>query len=131
MPGNQHFSSLSTFARARALTQAITGVADESPFYNRRLELPQLPESVKPKRFLISRHTFYGKYLAIGGFSGFQYVAFGETCTLRDLRLFMDGNWNTVFGQLPVRAVYSGHLVPTRARRFFRRGYMMLTFDKP
>jgi hypothetical protein len=27
--------------------------------------------------------------------------------------------------------VYSGHLVSTRAKRFFRRGHLMLVFDQP
>ena len=57
-------------------------------------------------------------------------AAFAETCTLQTYA----SSWmatGTPFSVKCPSGVYSGHLVSTRARRFFRRGHMMLAFDQP
>lgn len=57
-------------------------------------------------------------------------VAFAETCTLQTYA----SSWmatGTPFSVKCLSGVYSGHIVSTPARRFFRRGHMMFVFDKP
>ena len=57
-------------------------------------------------------------------------AAFAESCTLQTYA----SSWMTTgtpFSVMCPSGVYSGHLVSTRARRFFRRGHMMLVFDQP
>jgi hypothetical protein len=57
-------------------------------------------------------------------------AARAETCTLQTYA----SSWmatGTPFSVKCPSGVYSGHLVSTRARRFFRRGHMMLVFDQP
>ena len=56
--------------------------------------------------------------------------AFAETCTLQTYA----SSWmatGTPFSVNCPSGVYSGSLVSTPARRFFRRGHMMLKFDQP
>ena len=56
--------------------------------------------------------------------------AFAETCTLQTYA----SSWmatGTPFSVNCPSVVYSGSLVSTPARRFFRRGHMMLKFDQP
>ncbi len=70
-----------------------------------------------------------GKFLALAVFLVCSTV-FAETCTLQTYA----SSWmvtGTPFSVKCPSGVYSGHLVSTRARRFFRRGHMMLTFDQP
>lgn len=53
-----------------------------------------------------------------------------ETCTLQTYA----SSWmvtGTPFSVKCPSGVYSGHLVSTPARRFFRRGHLMLVFDQP
>jgi hypothetical protein len=55
--------------------------------------------------------------------------AFGETCTLETYA----SSWmatGTPFSVQCPSGIYTGHLVTTPARRFFRRGHMMLVFDQ-
>lgn len=55
---------------------------------------------------------------------------FAETCTLQTYA----SSWmatGTPFSVECPSGVYSGTLVTTPARRFFRRGHMMLKFDQP
>ena len=57
-------------------------------------------------------------------------AAFAETCTLQTYA----SSWmatGTPFSVECPSGVYSGILVTTPARRFFRRGHMMLRFDQP
>jgi hypothetical protein len=57
-------------------------------------------------------------------------TAFAETCTLQTYA----SSWmatGTPFSVQCPSGVYTGHLVTTPARRFFRRGHMMLVFDQP
>jgi hypothetical protein len=57
-------------------------------------------------------------------------AAAAETCTLQSYA----SSWmaaGTPFSVECPSGVYSGHLVTTPARRFFRRGHMMLVFDQP
>ena len=57
-------------------------------------------------------------------------AAQAETCTLQTYA----SSWmatGTPFSVKCPSGVYAGHLVSTRARRFFRRGHMILTFDEP
>lgn len=56
--------------------------------------------------------------------------ALAETCTLQTYA----SSWmatGTPFSVNCASGVYSGHLVTVPARRFFRRGHLMLVFDKP
>ena len=55
-------------------------------------------------------------------------AAFAETCALQTSSWMVTG---TPFSVKCPSGVYSGHLVSTPARRFFRRGHMMLVFDQP
>ncbi len=60
----------------------------------------------------------------------FSNAALAETCTLQTYA----SSWmatGTPFSVKCPSGVYSGHLVSTPARRFFRRGHMMLSFDQP
>lgn len=60
----------------------------------------------------------------------FGRSAFGETCTLETYA----SSWmatGTPFSVECPSGVYSGTLITTPARRFFRRGHMMLKFDQP
>lgn len=53
-----------------------------------------------------------------------------ETCTLQTYA----SSWmqtGTAFSVKCPSGIYSGHLVSTPARRFFRRGHLMLVFDQP
>lgn len=57
-------------------------------------------------------------------------VAFAETCTLQTYA----SSWmstGTPFSVECPSGVYTGTLITTPARRFFRRGHMMLRFDQP
>ncbi len=57
-------------------------------------------------------------------------AAFAETCTLQTYA----SSWmatGTPFSVECASGVYSGILITTPARRFFRRGHMMLRFDQP
>ena len=57
-------------------------------------------------------------------------AAFAETCTLQTYA----SSWmatGTPFSVKCPSGIYSGTLVTTPARRFFRRGHMMLRFDQP
>ncbi|MFP5211513.1 MAG: hypothetical protein ACLGRW_19700 [Acidobacteriota bacterium] len=57
-------------------------------------------------------------------------VAYAESCTLQTYA----SSWmatGTPFSVKCPSGAYSGHLVSTPARRFFRRGHMMLVFDQP
>ena len=57
-------------------------------------------------------------------------AAFAETCTLETYA----SSWmatGTPFSVECPSGVYSGILVTTPARRFFRRGHLMLRFDQP
>jgi len=57
-------------------------------------------------------------------------TAFSETCTLETYA----SSWmvtGTAFSVKCPSGVYSGHLVTTAAKRFFRRGHMILMFDQP
>jgi len=57
-------------------------------------------------------------------------TAFSETCTLQTYA----SSWmatGTPFSVKCPSGVYSGHLVTTPAKRFFRRGHMLLAFDQP
>jgi hypothetical protein len=57
-------------------------------------------------------------------------AAFAETCTLQTYA----SSWmatGTPFSVDCPSGIYSGTLVTTPARRFFRRGHMMLRFDQP
>jgi cell division protein FtsW (lipid II flippase) len=57
-------------------------------------------------------------------------AAFGETCTLQTYA----SSWmetGTPFSAECPSGIYSGILITTPARRFFRRGHMMLKFDQP
>jgi len=57
-------------------------------------------------------------------------AAFAETCTLQTYA----SSWmatGTPFSVKCPSGQYSGTLVATRSRRFFRRGHMMLKFDQP
>jgi hypothetical protein len=57
-------------------------------------------------------------------------AALAETCTLQTYA----ASWMTTGTPFSVKCssgVYSGALVTTPARRFFRRGHMMLKFDQP
>lgn len=57
-------------------------------------------------------------------------VAFGETCKLKTYA----SSWmatGTPFSVVCPSGVYAGVLVTTPARRFFRRGHLMLKFDRP
>ncbi len=57
-------------------------------------------------------------------------AAFAETCTLQTYA----SSWmatGTPFSVMCPSGIYSGTLVTTPARRFFRRGHMMLRFDQP
>jgi len=57
-------------------------------------------------------------------------AAFAETCTLETYA----SSWmatGTPFSVECPSGVYSGTLITTPARRFFRRGHMMLRFDQP
>jgi hypothetical protein len=57
-------------------------------------------------------------------------TAFAETCTLQTYA----SSWmatGTPFSVECPSGTYSGILVTTPARRFFRRGHMMLRFDQP
>jgi hypothetical protein len=65
--------------------------------------------------------------LAVCLFTG---TAFSETCTLQTYA----SSWmvtGTPFSIKCPSGVYSGHLVTTPARKFFRRGHMLLAFDQP
>lgn len=56
--------------------------------------------------------------------------AFCETCTLQTYA----SSWmvtGTPFTVKCVSGVYSGHLVSSPAKRFFRRGHLLLKFDQP
>ena len=69
------------------------------------------------------------KFLALAVFL-VSSAAFAETCTLQTYAF----SWmatGTPFSVKCPSGVYSGHLVSTRARRFFRRGNLMLVFDQP
>ncbi len=57
-------------------------------------------------------------------------ASFGETCTLKTYA-FSWMETGTPFSVKCPSGVYSGHLVSTPARRFFRRGHLMLVFDQP
>src|SRR3954470_15137772 len=57
-------------------------------------------------------------------------AAFAETCTLQTYA----SSWmasGTPFSVKCPSGIYSGVLQTTPARRFFRRGHMMLRFDQP
>ncbi|MGD0832219.1 MAG: hypothetical protein ABR907_14855 [Terracidiphilus sp.] len=57
-------------------------------------------------------------------------MAAAESCTVQTYA----SSWmvtGTPFSVKCPSGVYSGHLVSTPARRFFRRGHMMLAFDQP
>jgi hypothetical protein len=57
-------------------------------------------------------------------------AAFAETCTLQTYA----SSWmatGTPFSVKCPSGVYSGDLITTPARRFFRRGHMMLAFKQP
>jgi hypothetical protein len=57
-------------------------------------------------------------------------AAFAETCTLQTYA----SSWmatGTPFSVKCPSGIYSGTLITTPARRFFRRGHMMLKFDQP
>jgi hypothetical protein len=57
-------------------------------------------------------------------------AAMAETCTLETYA----SSWmatGTPFSVSCASGIYSGHLVTTPARKFFRRGHMMLVFDQP
>jgi hypothetical protein len=57
-------------------------------------------------------------------------IALAESCTLETYA----SSWmstGTPFSVECASGVYAGHLVTTPARRFFRRGHMMLVFDRP
>ena len=57
-------------------------------------------------------------------------MAFAEPCTVQTYA----SSWmvtGTPFSVKCPSGVYSGHLVSTPARRFFRRGHLMLAFDQP
>ena len=69
------------------------------------------------------------KFLALAVFL-VSSAAFAETCTLQTYA----SSWmatGTLFSVKCPSGAYSGHLVSTRALRFFRRGHMMLAFDQP
>lgn len=58
------------------------------------------------------------------------FASAAETCTLRTYA----SSWmatGTPFSVQCPSGTYSGHLVSTPARRFFRRGHLMLVFDQP
>jgi hypothetical protein len=60
----------------------------------------------------------------------FTGTAFSETCALQTYA----SSWmvtGTPFSIKCPSGVYSGHLVTTPARKFFRRGHMLLAFDQP
>ena len=57
-------------------------------------------------------------------------VAFAETCTLKTYA----SSWMVTGTEFKVdcpSGTYTGHIVSTPAKRFFRRGHMMLVFDQP
>jgi hypothetical protein len=57
-------------------------------------------------------------------------IAAAETCKLQTYA----SSWMTTGTAFSVKCPsgdYSGHLVSTPARRFFRRGHLMLVFDQP
>jgi len=57
-------------------------------------------------------------------------VAFAETCTLKTYA----SSWMATGTEFSVdcpSGTYTGHIVATPAKRFFRRGHMMLVFDQP
>ncbi len=57
-------------------------------------------------------------------------VAFAETCTLKTYA----SSWMVTGTEFKVdcpSGAYTGHIVSTPAKRFFRRGHMMLVFDQP
>ncbi len=57
-------------------------------------------------------------------------TASAETCSLQTYA----SSWmatGTPFSVKCPSGVYSGHLVTTSARKFFRRGHMLLAFDQP
>ena len=57
-------------------------------------------------------------------------LAPGEACSLQTYA----SSWmqtGTPFSVKCPSGVYTGHLVSTPARRFFRRGHMMMVFDQP
>ena len=57
-------------------------------------------------------------------------IAIAETCRLQTYA----SSWMTTGTPFSVKCPsgeYSGHLVSTPARRFFRRGHLMLVFDQP
>lgn len=57
-------------------------------------------------------------------------TTFAETCTLQTYA----SSWmatGTPFSVKCSSGLYSGHLVSTPARRFFRRGHLRLVFDQP
>jgi len=59
-----------------------------------------------------------------------RVAAAAETCTLQTYA----SSWmatGTPFSVKCPSGTYSGHLVSTPARRFFRRGHLMLVFDQP
>jgi hypothetical protein len=69
------------------------------------------------------------KMLALSIFM-FSTAAFAETCTLKTYA----SSWmatSTPFSVACPSGPYSGTLITTPARRFFRRGHMMLKFDQP
>lgn len=57
-------------------------------------------------------------------------AARGESCTLQTYASSWMANGTPFSVKCPSRS-YSGHLVSTPARRFFRRGHLMLVFDQP
>jgi hypothetical protein len=60
----------------------------------------------------------------------FSSAAFSETCTLQTYA----SSWMATGTSISVKcdsAVYSGHIVSTPAKRFFRRGHLVLVFDQP
>jgi len=60
----------------------------------------------------------------------FCVPAFCETCILQTYA----SSWmatGTPFSVKCASGVYSGHLVSTPAKRFFRRGHLLLKFDQP
>jgi hypothetical protein len=57
-------------------------------------------------------------------------AAFAETCTLQTYASSWMATGTPISIECP-SGIYSGTLVTTPARRFFRRGHMMLRFDQP
>ncbi len=78
---------------------------------------------------MLGKRILAKRVLALSIFLG-STAAFGETCTLQTYA----SSWmatGTPFSVSCPSGAYSGTLVSASARRFFRRGHIMLKFDQP